>query len=82
MTTREWHELIKPVLSHASADTIDRFLDAGIEEPELVEAVRIAITSRSRDPFRYMCGVAWNMVSERQQIAQQIVNAELADDGS
>lgn len=63
-------------------NTIDRFLDAGIEEPELVEAVRIAITSRSRDPFRYMCGVAWNMVSERQQIAQQIVNAELAHDGS
>ena len=59
--------------------TIDRFWEAGIDYDDWVEAVRISMRSRSRDPFRYMCGVLWNIVSDRQQIAMQIVSGEQGD---
>lgn len=62
--------------------TIDRFWDAGIEYDDWVEAVRISMTSRSRDPFRYMCGVLWRWVGERQEIAIQILSNEATADGS
>lgn len=61
---------------------IDRFCDAGIGPEDFIEAVRIAMTSRSRDPFKYMCGVLWNWVSERQQIAMEMLNREATDNGS
>ena len=63
-------------------DTIDRFIALGINEEDLIEAVRIAMRSRARDPFPYMCGVLWKIVRERQQIAMQIVKGETADDGA
>ena len=63
-------------------DTIDRFMALGINEEDLIEAVRIAMRSRARDPFPYMCGVLWKIVRERQQIAMQIVKGETADDGA
>ena len=62
--------------------TIDRFWEAGIDYHDWKEAVRISMTSRSRDPFRYMCGVLWRWISERQEIAMQIVSAEPDGDGA
>lgn len=61
--------------------TIDRFVDAGIGVAEFTEAARIAMTKRGADHFKYMCGVLWNMVSDRQKIAMQIVTGE-ADNGA
>ena len=63
-------------------DTIDRFFTLGISEEDFIEAVRIAMRNKARDHFTYMCGVLWNIVRERQQIAMQIVKGETADDGS
>jgi HNH endonuclease len=63
-------------------DTVDRFIALGINEEDFIEAVRIAMRSRARDPFPYMCGVLWNIVRERQEIAMQIVKGETADDGA
>jgi hypothetical protein len=57
-------------------DTIDRFCEFGISDEEFQEAVSIAMTRRNRDPFRYMCGVLWRWIGERQEIALQIVKAE------
>lgn len=59
--------------------TIDRFADAGIGVPEFTEAARIAMTKRGADHFKYMCGVLWNMVRDRQEIAMQIIDGEAAD---
>lgn len=61
--------------------SVDRFGAAGIDYDHFEEAVRIAMTSRSRDPFRYMCGVIWRWISDRQEIATEIVRGE-ADDGA
>ncbi len=63
-------------------DTIDRFFTLGVSEEDFIEAVRITMRNKARDHFTYMCGVLWNMVRERQQIAMQIVKGETADDGS
>lgn len=63
-------------------DTADRFFSLGINEEDFTEAVRVAMRSRARDPFPYMCGVLWNIVRERQQIAMQIVKGETAEDGA
>ena len=57
-------------------NTIDRFVDAGIGVAEFTEAVRIAMTKRGVDHFKYMCGVLWRMVDDRQQVAMQIVSGE------
>lgn len=63
-------------------NTVDRFWEAGIDYHDWIEAVRISMTSRSRDPFRYMCGVLWRWISERQEIAMQIINAEPDGNGT
>jgi hypothetical protein len=63
-------------------DAIDRFVAAGINELDFTEAVRIAMTSRARDVFRYMCGVLWNMVTERQKVAAEIISAEPDGNGA
>lgn len=67
------------------ADTIDRFIEAGINELDFTEAVRMAMTRKTRGDFgefRYMCGVLWNVVTKRQEIAAEIVNAEPDGNGA
>lgn len=63
-------------------DSVDRFYAAGFDDNDFEEAVRKAMTARSRDPFKYMCGVLWNWLRERQSIAMEIVNGEQADNGA
>ena len=63
-------------------DAVDRFVAAGINELDFTEAVRIAMTRRTRDEFKYMCGVLWNWVTERQKIAMQMLDGEQEDNGA
>jgi hypothetical protein len=57
-------------------NTIDRLCQAGITLEDFTEAVRIAMTSKARDVFRYMCGVLWRWISERQEIAFQMLEQD------
>lgn len=51
-------------------DAIDRFVAAGLETGDLVEAIEQTMRKRYiRDEFRYFCGVCWTMVSHRQELA-------------
>lgn len=59
-------------------NSIDRLCDAGISVADFEDAVRIAMTSGADEPFRYMCGVLWNVVSARQEIATQILRGQEA----
>jgi HNH endonuclease len=59
--------------------SIDQFIDAGINDEDFTEAVRIAMASKAYEPFRYMCGVLWRWVSERQELARQMLDAEMPD---
>lgn len=58
--------------------TIDRFCEFGISDEEFYDAVRIAMTSRAVDEFRYMCSILWRWIDERVEIATQIVRGEEA----
>ena len=62
-------------------NSIDRFSDAGIDEGDFREAIRITMSSNARNEFRYMCGVIWGWIAERQEMAGQILDSE-APDGS
>lgn len=58
-------------------NAIDRFADAGLDmDTDMREAVRIAMTSKVRDEFKYMCGVLWRWVAERQEIALQLLEED------
>jgi hypothetical protein len=65
-------------------ESVLRFKDAGIDMDDFERAVETAMRNRKVDPgqkFRYMCGVLWSVISERQKIAMEIVQGE-ASDGS
>lgn len=57
-------------------DSVDRFWEAGIGDDDFEEAVRKAMTAKSRDPFKYMCGILWRWITERQAIAMEILGDE------
>lgn len=64
-------------------ESVLRFRDAGFGPEEFERAMEIAMHRRV-DPgkkFRYMCGVLWRMLEERQKIAMEIVSSEV-DNGS
>jgi hypothetical protein len=64
-------------------ESVLRFKDAGIGVSDFEYAVETAMHAKA-DPgrkFRYMCGVLWKMISERQEIAMEIVRGE-ADNGA
>jgi hypothetical protein len=64
------------VLPEDWESSVDRLYDAGINDIEFDEAIRVAMASKARDVFRYMCGVAWRWVGDRQEIARQILDAD------
>jgi hypothetical protein len=65
-------------------DSVDRFIDAGLSEEDFFEAIRLAMTRKlnAGATFKYMCGVLWRMLRDRQEVAMQIVNGEQAEDGT
>lgn len=51
-------------------DTVDTFAAIGLPMAVLLDCVQLAMTrNKIDDRFRYMCGIAWNRVSELQQAA-------------
>lgn len=56
--------------------SIARFFDLGLDHDQLIEAL---LTAMQRDcigageKFRYMCGVCWNILEERQSIASDLL---------
>lgn len=74
----------KPVeLPAGWEDSVDRFIDAGLDENDFTEAIRLAMTRKlgSDATFKYMCGVLWRKFRERQEIAMEVINGE-ADNGA
>ena len=52
--------------------SVDQFIGAGLPMPVLIECVDLAMGNgkvRPDNVFRYMCGIAWNRVSELQEAA-------------
>ncbi|WNM74331.1 HNH endonuclease [Gordonia phage Thimann] len=57
--------------------SIDQFLDAGLELDDLDELVDVAMESQSRDPWKYFCGCCWRRISQLHADAQSLIRAEL-----
>lgn len=56
-------------------ESVDRFMTVGLPMPVLLDCLDKAMRNvRIRDPFRYMCGIAWKRVSEIQQAATETVS--------
>jgi hypothetical protein len=63
--------------------TVDALLAAGLPMALLEECIQIAMSRVRVTPentFRYMCGVAWNKVTELQEAARRIADGDTADE--
>jgi hypothetical protein len=60
------------------ASTVDNFLASGLRIHDLLDGIDIAMASRCRADatWRYFCGVMWRKLTERQEVARQILAAE------
>jgi hypothetical protein len=59
--------------------SINRFIDAGLELDDLIELVDVAMAARTADEWRYFCGCAWRRVTEAQEAAREILDVEGTD---
>jgi hypothetical protein len=76
-TVKETDEPIP--LPDSWANTVDNLLSAGLPMVALIDSIDVAMCTEMVKPentFRYMCGVAWNRVSEIQQIAAGLVGGD------
>lgn len=79
--TYEWQGERKTVPLPADwGPSIDRLAAAGANPADFHDAIELAMTARGiKDEWRYMCGVLWNRIADRQVVARQILDAEEAD---
>lgn len=58
--------------------SIHRFHDLDVDHATLVDAIEVAMFSQAtRDnKFKYFCGVVWNIIHERREIATELLAAE------
>jgi hypothetical protein len=67
----------------AWAQSVDQLLQTGLTVEDLIECIDIAMAKQkisADDTWRYFCGVAWRMLSQRQELAQQIASSIAADE--
>lgn len=61
------------------ADTVDKFLAAGLPEETIVQMARIAANKRGISRrWSYFCGCCWKQITQLQERAMQIVAAQEA----
>ena len=66
-------------------DTVDKLIAAGLPFEVLEDCVRIAMSKRmvaEEDVFRYMCGIAWNKVTELQTRARSAMDTPAGETGA
>lgn len=62
------------------AESVDRFLSAGLPMPILLDCVDRAMSNKkikTHDLFRYMCGIAWSKVTELQEAARALADGRV-----
>jgi hypothetical protein len=57
--------------------SVDRFVQAGITEHDIQDAVDTTMRTRGvNEPFSYFAGICWRRVAQYQQMARQILASE------
>lgn len=62
------------------AITVQRWMDAGLVESDLLHGVNIAMNARKpphSERWRYFCGVMWNKLTDRQAEARRLIDLDL-----
>jgi hypothetical protein len=61
--------------------SVDSILSAGLPVEVLRECVDLAFGASwaPKDPYRYMCGIAWRKVAEMREIAGTIIDSDGLD---
>lgn len=65
--------------------SVERFFTAGLPIEQLVRALHVAMSKRHigrYDKFRYAAGICWKVITEMQEEARAILNAEEETNGS
>lgn len=64
--------------------SVERFLENGLPIEELTRLVRVAMDSQSSntDKWRYFCGCAWRAITDLQETARIILDAEKGSSGT
>ncbi len=57
--------------------TVTRLVRAGLVLDDFMEASEATAHFRARDPWRYFCGVALNILGRRQDEARKLLDAGL-----
>ncbi|MEY1677270.1 HNH endonuclease [Gordonia sp. ABKF26] len=60
--------------------SLDRFLNAGLDDGDFDELIDATMTARSSDEWKYFCGCCWRRIRQAQDRAADIV-AEVNDRG-
>lgn len=71
-----WHYQDGSVVTRPDnwSQSVDQFLAAGLTLDDVISAIGVAMAaSKIRDPWAYMCGVAWNVLHDRQEIARRVL---------
>lgn len=61
--------------------SVQRWVDAGLTQDDLLEACHITIYARRKKPtyeeaWRYFCGICWRMLTERQEAALKLAQQQ------
>ncbi len=56
--------------------SLAQFRDAGLSWDDIAEAIDVSTRTYRRDPWRYFCGVCWRMVTNLQETARALLEAE------
>lgn len=76
-TSRTVTERHKIPLDNAWRDSIERFLNNGLDIETLQRSTDKAMAAKASDTWRYFCGICWNTISDLQEDARRIVESEV-----
>ncbi len=63
---------------------VENFIASGLVKDDLIDAIEVTMGAKgvyNRNLWRYFCGVCWNKVRARQEIARALIESEGGSDG-
>lgn len=55
--------------------SVDQFLNAGLEMDDLHELIDVAMVAKTREEFRYFCGCCWRRIKQSHEHARNIIQS-------
>jgi hypothetical protein len=55
-------------------NSIDNFINAGLTVDDFHDLIRVTMTAKTNNEWRYFCGCAWNRIREAQAVARAFID--------